>query len=486
MIVMPNTLVVDNIQKDLAETLLTLQQQAFLANPMPSLEQRRHNLKLLQELLVSHKEQLAQAISTDFGNRSVDETYFAEVLPSIQCIKYARKSLKKWLKPSKRPIAISYQPASATVCYQPLGVIGIVVPWNYPLYLAIGPMVGALAAGNRVMLKLSEAAPTTASTLKQLLASIFTEDLVAVVEGGVEVSQKFCQLPFDHLLFTGSSKTAVSVMQAAATNLTPVTLELGGKSPVIINEDIPMQLAAERIAFGKVLNAGQTCVAPDYVLVPPHRVEEFVEAYRQAIKKFYPSLVNNPDATTIINHQQYNRLQQMLTDAELKGAELIKLLPENDEGAKLIPRLIPHHLLLNVNSSMQIMQQEIFGPLLPVMSFNSFNEAIDYINSQPRPLALYYFGFDKQQQNYILEHTHSGGVCFNDTLLQVAQPNLPFGGIGQSGMGQYHGYKGFLTFSKARSIFKKGKLNSTKLIYPPYRFKKPNKFLQMVYKLFIR
>lgn len=483
---MPNTLVVDHIQKDLSETLLELQQQAFRANPMPSLEQRQNRLKALQQQLIVYKEKLVQAITEDFGNRSQDETLLAEILPSLQCIKYAHDSLKFWLLPRHQSVSIAYQPAKAKVYFQPLGVIGIVVPWNYPLYLTIGPLVGALAAGNRVMIKLSEYAPTTSALIKQMLAEIFTEDLVAVVEGGEEVSQKFCQLPFNHLLFTGSSKTAVSVMKAAAENLTPVTLELGGKSPVIIADDVPMQLAAERIAFGKVMNAGQTCVAPDYVLISPHRVDEFVNTYKQVIKRFYPSLVNNPDATTIINHKQYNRLQAMLTDAEMKGAEAIKLLPEKDEGEKLTNRLLPHYLLLNVNSSMQVMQEEIFGPLLPIMTYNDIADAVQYINNQPKPLALYYFGFNKDEQQYVLQHTLSGGVAINDTLLQVAQPNLPFGGVGQSGMGQYHGYEGFLTFSKARSVFSKGKLNTTKLIYPPYRFKKLNKFLQLVYKLFIR
>lgn len=483
---MPHTLVIDHIQKDLATALLQLQQQAFKANPIPTLEQRQNKLNALRQQLIAYKQKLAQAISQDFGHRSQDETLLAEILPSLQCIKYAHKSLKSWLKPRHRIVAFSYQPASAKIHYQPLGVIGIVVPWNYPLYLTIGPLVGALAAGNRIMLKLSDNAPTTAALIKQMLAEIFTEDIVAVVEGGDEVAQQFCQLPFDHLLFTGSSQTAVSVMQAAAANLTPVTLELGGKSPVIIADDVPLPLAAERIAFGKTINAGQTCVAPDYVLISPHRVDEFINAYRQVIMRFYPSLINNPDATTIINHKQYNRLQAMLSDAQIKGATLIKLLPEQDQQQTLSNRLLPHYLLLNVNSNMQVMQQEIFGPLLPIITYNHISDAIQYINSQPKPLALYYFGFNQDEQHYLLQHTQSGGVAINDTLLQVAQPNLPFGGIGASGMGQYHGYEGFLTFSKARSVFSKGKLNTTKLIYPPYRFKKPNKLLQLLYQLIIR
>ncbi|RZI83886.1 MAG: aldehyde dehydrogenase family protein, partial [Pseudomonas sp.] len=358
------------------------------------------------------------------------------------------------------------------------GVIGIIVPWNYPLFLAIGPLTGALAAGNRVMLKLSEATPTSGIALQALLARVFPEDLVSVVLGEVEVGQAFARLPFDHLLFTGATSIGRRVMLAAANNLTPVTLELGGKSPVIVSSSAALASAAERIAFGKLLNAGQTCVAPDYVLVPRDRVGAFADAYRQAVRRLYPSIAGNRDYSAIINPQQLQRLVHLLADASDKGAQVLDLYPhESREGRRL-----PPHLLLDVSDDMQIMQDEIFGPLLPLVPYDKLDDALAYINQRPRPLALYYFGQDRAQQRLVLQHSHSGGVCINDTLLHVAQDDLPFGGVGPSGMGRYHGHDGFLTFSNARAVLSKQRLNLARLIYPPY-----GKALQrLVYKLFIR
>jgi coniferyl-aldehyde dehydrogenase len=380
------------------------------------------------------------------------------------------------MKPARRRVGLAFQPASARVVYQPLGVVGIIVPWNYPLYLAIGPLIGALAAGNRVMLKLSESTPSTGLLLKSLLAQIFPEDQVAVVLGEADLGIAFSQLPFDHLLFTGSTSVGRQVMRAAAEHLTPVTLELGGKSPAIVSAEVPLADAAERIAFGKTLNAGQTCVAPDYVLVPKNRVDGFVEAYRSVIRRFYPQLADNPDYTSIINERHHTRLQRYLEDAQGKGA---RVLPLFDQGQE---RRMPHCLLLDVNDDMQVMQDEIFGPILPIVPYDDIEQALAYINARPRPLALYYFGYDKAEQHRVLRHTHSGGVCLNDTLLHVAQDDLPFGGVGPSGMGHYHGHEGFLTFSKAKGVFIKQRLNAARLIYPPY-----GKGLQkLIYKLFVR
>jgi coniferyl-aldehyde dehydrogenase len=362
------------------------------------------------------------------------------------------------------------------VVYQPLGVVGVIVPWNYPLYLAVGPMVGALAAGNRVMLKLSESTPATGLLLKELLARIFPEDLVCVVLGEADVGVAFSRLPFDHLLFTGSTSVGKHVMRAAAENLTPVTLELGGKSPAIVSRDVPLKDAAERIAFGKTLNAGQTCVAPDYVLVPEDRVGAFVEAYRQAVKGFYPTLADNADYTAIINERQLARLNGYVSDATSKGALLIPLF-EQGQG-----RRMPHSVLLNVSDEMTVMQDEIFGPLLPIVPYRDLEQAFAYINQRPRPLALYYFGYDKREQHRVLHETHSGGVCLNDTLLHVAQDDMPFGGIGPSGMGHYHGHEGFLTFSKAKGVLIKQRFNAARLIYPPYG----RSIQKLIQKLFIR
>ncbi|POM12713.1 coniferyl-aldehyde dehydrogenase [Pseudomonas sp. WP001] len=461
---------------DHLQDLFEAQRRAYAANPMPPAAQRRQWLKALRDVLSNERQALINAISQDFSHRSADETLFAELMPSLQGIHYASKHLKGWMKPSRRAVGIAFQPASAKVIYQPLGVVGVIVPWNYPLYLAVGPLVGALAAGNRVMLKLSESTPATGELLKALLAKIFPEDLVCVVLGEAEVGMAFSTLRFDHLLFTGATSIGRHVMRAAAEHLTPVTLELGGKSPAIVSADVPLKDAAERIAFGKALNAGQTCVAPDYVLVPEDRVEGFVEAYSEAIRGFYPTLTDNPDYTAIINERQLARLNAYAKDATDKGATLIALY---DQGQA---RRMPHSLLLNVSDEMTVMQDEIFGPLLPIVPYRGIDEAFAYINQRPRPLALYYFGYNKREQDRVLHETHSGGVCLNDTLLQVAQDDLPFGGIGPSGMGHYHGREGFLTFSKAKGVLVKQRLNAAKLIYPPY-----GKSIQtLIQKLFIR
>lgn len=458
------------------QPLLDQQRSAFQANPYPGAEERLQALDALHRTLTNHQQALIEAISSDFGNRSADETRLAEIMPSLHGIHYARRRLRKWMKPQRRGVGLAFQPASARVVYQPLGVIGIIVPWNYPLYLAIGPLIGALAAGNRVMMKMSESTPATGQLLKELLAQVFDERQVAVVLGEADVAAAFSRLPFDHLLFTGSTSIGRQVMRAAAENLTPVTLELGGKSPAIVSATVPLADAAERIAFGKTLNAGQTCVAPDYVLVPKQRIDDFVDAYRQVIQRFYPQLADNPDYTSIINARQHARLQDYLDDAQAKGA---RLLPLFEQGQA---RRMPHHLLLDVSDEMRVMQDEIFGPLLPVMPYEDLEQALVYVNGRPRPLALYYFGYDKTEQQTVLERTHSGGVCLNDTLLHVAQDDLPFGGIGPSGMGHYHGHEGFLTFSKAKGVFIKQRFNAARMIYPPY-----GKALQkLVYRLFVR
>ncbi|QJI31593.1 coniferyl aldehyde dehydrogenase [Pseudomonas sp. ADAK18] len=466
----------DSQALDQLQDLFDAQRRAYAANPMPQAAQRQQWLKALRDLLSDERQALIDAISNDFSHRSADETLFAELMPSLHGIHYASKHLKGWMKPSRRAVGIAFQPASAKVIYQPLGVVGVIVPWNYPLYLAIGPLVGALAAGNRVMLKLSESTPATGQLLKALLAKIFPEDLVCVVLGEAEVGMAFSKLRFDHLLFTGATSVGKHVMRAAAENLTPVTLELGGKSPAIVSADVPLKDAAERIAFGKALNAGQTCVAPDYVLVPEDRVDDFVEAYSKAVRGFYPTLTDNPDYTAIINERQLTRLNGYIKDATDKGATLVPLY---DQGQA---RRMAHSLLLNVSDEMTVMQDEIFGPVLPIVPYRGLDQAFAYINQRPRPLALYYFGYNKAEQNRVLHETHSGGVCLNDTLLHVAQDDMPFGGIGPSGMGHYHGHEGFLTFSKAKGVLVKQRLNAAKLIYPPY-----GKSIQkLIQKLFVR
>ncbi|MGC3872173.1 coniferyl aldehyde dehydrogenase [Halomonas sp. GXIMD04776] len=462
------------------ECLLAAQREAFNREPMLEAAARIRLLKALRGSLIRHQNALIEAISHDFGRRSPYETRFAEILPTVQGIDYAVKRIRRWMKPSRRRVGIAFQPGRARVVYQPLGVVGIIVPWNYPLYLALSPLIAALAAGNRAMLKMSEFTPATAEVVARLLGEVFEEDRVAVVTGEAEVGQAFSQLPFDHLLFTGSTAVGKHVMRAAADNLTPVTLELGGKSPAIVSRDVPIEHAAERIAFGKGLNAGQTCVAPDYVLCPRERVDELVAALRQAFTRLYPSLVDNPDYTWIVNERQHRRLGDVLDDARDKGARVIALDPadESFEGS----RVIPPTLLLDVTDDMRVLQEEIFGPLLPIVPVESIEAAMAYVARRPRPLALYYFGYNRAEQRRLMTHTHAGGMCVNDSVLHVAQEDMPFGGIGGSGMGQYHGHEGFLTFSKAKGVFIKQRLNTARLIYPPYG----GRLQKLIYRWFVR
>lgn len=459
------------------KTSLEAQQKAFQNQPNPSLQQRRKWLKTLKEGLKKHQKALVDAINRDFEGRAETESLLAEFMPSLSTIDYCSKHLAKWMKPSKRHVAITLQPASAKVVYQPLGVVGIVVPWNYPLFLAIGPLATALAAGNRAMIKMSEFTPATSRLFAEMIADIFPADLVTVVNGEADVGAAFTALPFDHILFTGSTQVGKHVMTAAAKNLTPVTLELGGKSPVIIDEDFPMQEVAERVCYGKSMNAGQTCVAPDYVLVKQQRKEEFVEAYLKAFSNMHPSVNDSQHYTAIINERQHQRLLSHIEDAKSKGAEI---RVGNNEEITDGSRRLPPHLILNATEDMSVMQEEIFGPLLPIIGVDSIDEAIQFINSRPRPLALYYFGENKQTQDKVLTHTHSGGVCLNETLFHVAIDDMPFGGVGASGMGHYHGHEGFQALSKAKSVFTKGRFNSVRLVFPPYNSwlkKKMIKFL---------
>lgn len=464
-----------NISIELQQ-LFEKQQQAFTENSYPSLEQRRQYLKTLQQLILQNKTEINVAISHDFSNRSHSETEMFEVMTSVLGIKYALKNLKKWMRPSKRHIGILFQPATGYVLYQPVGVVGIVVPWNYPLFLAIGPLCQALAAGNRVILKMSEYTPEFSALFKQLIAQAFPEDLVSVVNGDAEVAQKFTQLPFNHILFTGASEVGKHVMRAAANNLTPVTLELGGKSPALVLADANIRESARRIAFGKAMNAGQTCVAPDYVLIPAQLQAQFIEEYTTAIQEFFPKLADNPDYTAIINERQLNRLNRYIEDATAKNAT-VNVITDASSGRRLA-----HYVLSNVTDDMQVMQNEIFGPLLPIVTYQQLDEAIHYINQRPRPLALYYFGYNKQEQQKVLMQTHSGGVCLNETLVHVGQEDLPFGGVGTSGLGNYHGYEGFVTFSHAKAVFNRPKFSLMRLFYPPY-----GTFIQkLILKLFIR
>jgi len=465
---------------DPLQSTFQAQQAAFRAHPMPSAEERISMLKRLKNAIVRHEQALVDAVNLDFGSRSPMETRFVELVNLVEVIKYQIKHIRQWMKPEYRSVPMNMRPAKAKVIRQPLGVVGIIVPWNYPYFLALDAVIPALAAGNRVMLKMSEFTPNAALALQAMLADIFSEDQVAVITGEADVAIAFTKLPFDHLIFTGSTNVGRHVMAAAAENLTPVTLELGGKSPVLVHESYPLAEAAERIAWGKCINAGQTCVAPDYLLLPESKVVEFVREFSQVVARWYPRMVDNQDYTAVINERQRSRLQSYLQDAEQKGARIVPINPAREDFANC--GKLPITLVLDVTDEMLIAQQEIFGPLLMIKTYRQLDEAIQYINDRPRPLALYYFDNDTQRAEYVMTHTHAGGGCINDTLSHVGVEDIPFGGIGPSGMGQYHGYEGFLTFSKSKGILVKGKINPAKLVFPPWNKRIHQLVLKLAFK----
>ena len=455
----------EGLDSTVMEASLQAQRARFMTEPMPSLSQRREKLKALKRALLQYKTPLCEALSRDYGQRSIQDSLLADILPCVMNINYTLRHLKRWLKPSRRHAGLLLSPARVEVVYQPLGVVGIVVPWNFPVMLSIGPLITALAAGNRAMIKLSEFTPQTNKVLREMLAGIFEDDEVAVFEGEADMAAAFSALPFDHLLFTGSTAVGHRVMHAAADNLTPLTLELGGKSPVLVAPDMPLELAVERMVFGKSLNAGQICVAPDYVLVPDDKVDDFVSEYRKQFCKMYPQGVASRDFASIINERQYQRLTRLLDDARHKGARVIPCHDAARDDSRL--RMITH-LLLDTSEEMAIRQDEIFGPLLPVIPYREPGEALDFIRQRPRPLALYLMSFDPELQQRVITTTHAGGMAINDSVLHVGADDAPFGGIGPSGMGHYHGREGFETFSKAKTVFRRGKFTTAKLASPLY------------------
>lgn len=446
--------------------LLLAQKRAAMVNPMPDLALRRRRLDKLHNAILDYRARLIKAVSQDFSNRATAETEMTEIMTTFDNIAYYRKNLRKLMRSERRHVPLTLMPAKVEVHYQPVGVVGIVVPWNFPIFLGLSPLVGALAAGNRVMIKTSEFAPATGAVMQEMLASVFDTDEVVVVTGGVEVASEFTKLPFDHMVFTGSTTVGKIVMHAAADNLTPVTLELGGKSPAIIHDDFPIAKAASRLAFGKCLNAGQVCVSPDYILCPRNKINAFTTAFAKHMKAAYPTLRDNADYTAIITERQKARLEGYLRDATAKGAELLTINPANEDLSGT--RKMPMTLVLNATDNMLVLQDEIFGPILPIVPYDTLQEALTFVNERPRPLALYYFDWNKARADDVLAQTHSGGVCINDSMTHVMADDIPFGGIGPSGMGHYHGKEGFLTFSKAKGVVRKGKINATAFVAPPW------------------
>ena len=468
------------MSQDSLHALFETQKHAYQQHPYPGYPERRDRLLRLKQLILDNQDAIGDALHEDFGGRSVHETVNAEILPSIMGLNHALKHLKGWMKSRHRLLPMLFQPAWGKITPQPLGVVGIMVPWNYALYLAVGPLTSALAAGNHCMVKLSEFTPRFGDLFARLVSEHFDPSVLTVVNGEVEVSQAFSELPFDHLLFTGSTAVGRHVMAAASRNLTPVTLELGGKSPVVIDRSIPVREAAERLVFANCLNAGQTCVAPDYVLCPAERVEDFVNFFLQEVREQYDDVLNNAHYSAIINDRQRERLMGYLRQAEAQGARLhwSADLPDGEP----VKGRIPPVLVTDVEPEADLMQHEIFGPILPVIAYDDLDDAIAFVNARPRPLALYVFGFDKSLRRRFAEGTHSGALVFNDALFHVALENLPFGGVGHSGMGHYHGDDGFETFSKLKPVVGKQRLSTLKLVYPPY-----DRWIhRLISKLFIR
>jgi coniferyl-aldehyde dehydrogenase len=451
--------------------VLDAQKKAHLKDGPPSAEKRIEWLDRAIGLLVGHKDAIADALREDFGSRSVHASLLTDVSGSIAPLKHAKAHLKTWMKREKRkvePALLGLFGARAYVEYQPKGVVGVISPWNFPFNLTFTPLAGIFAAGDRVMIKPSEFTPRCSELMERMFKSAYDETEVAVCIGGPDVGGAFARLPFDHLLFTGATSIAYHVMRAAAENLVPTTLELGGKSPVIIGESADMKLTANRVMMGKTLNAGQICLAPDYVLVPKNKAQDFVAAATASINTMFPTLKDNPDYTSVINQRHFDRLNSYIDDARAKGAEIVELNPAKENFTQQPFHKIPPTLVLNPTDDMKIMQDEIFGPLLPVKTYDTVDEAIGYVNAHDRPLGLYYFGADKAQQEHVLTRTTSGGVSVNDVVMHVSMEDLPFGGVGPSGMGSYHGIDGFRTFSHAKAVFQQAKMDVTAMMRPPY------------------
>jgi coniferyl-aldehyde dehydrogenase len=450
-------------------SVLERQRAAFVAEGPPSYRQRREHLEKLLRMVLDNQERICATISEDFGGRSCDESRRVEILPTVLGLRHTIKSLRRWMRPNRRATHWATWPSRGRVECVPLGVVGIIAPWNYPISLSLGPLTGALAAGNRAMIKPSELTPKTSALLAELLARTFDEDRVRVATGGVEVAQAFSSLPFDHLLFTGSTSVGRLVMRAASEHLVPVTLELGGKSPTLIDVDAKFDKGVGSLLLGKLYNSGQTCIAPDYLFVHERRVDEVVDKIRAQVAAMYPRLADNDDYTAIINDRHRQRLLDYLDDARDKGATLLEINP-GDESAERFAEAgkLPPTLLLDVDDSMRVMQDEIFGPLLPIKAYTQLDEVIEYINAHPRPLAAYVYSESRSTAERFGARVVSGALSINATAVHFAQDELPFGGVGHSGMGRYHAREGFETFSHKKAVYEQLRPNLMHLVAPPY------------------
>lgn len=454
------------------EATLKKQRDAFTAARPEPVSVRKDRIKRAMAMVTDRGDELARAMAADFGNRSVHQSMLTDIAATVGAGKHALKHIDSWSKAERRKVQfpLGLLGARAEVRYEPKGVIGILSPWNFPVQLAFGPLMQVLAAGNRAMIKPSEFTERTSAIMGEAVAKYFAEEEVALFTGGPEVAAAFSSLPFDHLVFTGSTATGRRVMEAAAKNLCPVTLELGGKSPVILGRSADLTRAGERIALGKMMNAGQICLAPDYLMVPEDMEDGAIAAVELGVRNMYPTLLNNDDYASVVSDRHFDRLQSMVADARDKGAEVIEVNPANEDFGNANVRKMPLTILRNVSDDMQAMQEEIFGPVLPVKTYRQVDDAISYINENDRPLGLYYFGEDKGEQERVLTRTISGGVTTNDVIFHVSMEDLPFGGVGPSGIGSYHAIEGFREFSHARAVYHQPRIDIAKLggFKPPY------------------
>ena len=454
-------------------TDILARQRAALMDELPvSIATRKDRLKRAIAMVSDHADAFCDALSEDFGHRSREQSMLTDIAASVAPLRHALKHVDRWARRERRPVMfpLGLLGARAWVDYGPKGVVGIISPWNFPVNLVMSPLAGILAAGNRAMVKTSEFTARVAALFEEIAPRHFAAEEVAFVSGGPDVGQAFAALPFDHLIFTGATGIARHILHAAADNLVPVTLELGGKSPVVVGRSADIAQAAERVAIGKMLNAGQICLAPDYMLVPSEKEDEVVAALTASASALYPTLLANPDYTAVINDRHHGRLTDWIDDARAKGAEVLTVNPANEDFAASNSRKMPLTIIRNATDDMTVMQEEIFGPVLPIRRYDRIDDAIAEVNRRDRPLALYHFGNDEAERRRVLDRTISGGVSLDDVIFHVSMEELPFGGIGPSGMGAYHGHDGFKTFSHARSVFKQSRLDVAKLagMKPPY------------------
>ena len=453
--------------------ILDAQRTDYLREGAVSAATRRDRLSRGVDVLLKYQGELIDALNSDFSCRSREVTMLTDIAASITPMKHAIKHLEKWMRPARRStmFPLNLLGGHSRVEYQPLGIVGVISPWNFPVNLTFAPLAGIIAAGNRAMIKPSEFTPATSEVMAKMVSEAWDEKEVAMCVGGAEVGQAFSGLPFDHLIFTGATGIARHIMAAAARNLVPVTLELGGKSPVLVSRSADLQQAAQRIMLGKTLNAGQICLAPDYLMVPEEKLDDVVAALQSATAEMYPKLLDNSDYTSVVNERHFQRLTGYLEDAAARGASVLAINPANEDfDGQQGTRKIAPTLITGAPEDSKVLEDEIFGPLLPIRTYSQFSEAIDYVNAHPRPLAAYYFGTDREEEEAVLTRTTSGGVCINDVIMHITQEELPFGGVGPSGMGAYHGYDGFKTFSHAKAIYRQSRFNVAKLagMAPPY------------------